>query len=209
MATARTETTRGPTYSTRAIWATPWHKGFLSMPLFALPLTVEVTRHMERPLNIIMATSMSLSARVQPQCDTSCKAHGVLDPSDWSPLTSTSDNMELPSAQSEEVPYNAHLSASLVPSTAQRMNEQDTIRQSVHSDSFSSGQQLLQCRGLPAVLLLSTSSTVRNTSPVPSPHCFRLVLLITILHRIRLTIQPVIMFHNLLSKELPSIYSGF
>jgi len=30
MATARTETTRGPTYSmTRAIGATPWQKGFI------------------------------------------------------------------------------------------------------------------------------------------------------------------------------------
>ena len=30
MATARTETTRGPTYSkTRTIWATPWQKGFI------------------------------------------------------------------------------------------------------------------------------------------------------------------------------------
>jgi len=177
MAIARTETTRGPTYSTRAIWATPWHKGFLSMPLFALPLTVEVTRHMERPLNIIMATSMSLSARVQPQCDTSCKAHGVLDPSDWSPLTSTSDNMELPSAQSEEDPYNAHLSASFIPSTAQRMTERDTIRQSVHK------RQFLQRAATPTVswppsgtILLSTSSTLRNTSPVPSPHCFQLAV---------------------------------
>jgi len=51
-------------------------------------------------------------------------------------LTSTSDNMELPSAQSEEDPYNAHLSASFVPSTAQQMTEQDTIRQSVHKRQF-------------------------------------------------------------------------
>ena len=54
--------------------------------------------------------------------DTSCKAHGVLDPSDWPPLTSTSDNMELPSARSEEDPYNAHLSACFVPSNATSNN---------------------------------------------------------------------------------------
>ena len=40
VATARTETTRGPTYSmTKAIGATPWQKRFHpSVPLFALPL---------------------------------------------------------------------------------------------------------------------------------------------------------------------------
>ena len=48
METARTETTRGPTYSmAQAIRAKMVH---LLMPLFALPLTVEVSRHMDRPL---------------------------------------------------------------------------------------------------------------------------------------------------------------
>jgi len=55
MATARTETTRGPTYSiTRGIWATPWQKGFVCrchcLHYHYIPLTVEVTRHMDRPL---------------------------------------------------------------------------------------------------------------------------------------------------------------
>ena len=45
--------TRGPTYSmTRATGATVWQKFsfHLLMPLFALPLTVEVTHHMPQPL---------------------------------------------------------------------------------------------------------------------------------------------------------------
>jgi len=55
MATARTETTRGPTYSmNRAIWATLWQKGFICrchcLRCHYSPLTVEVTRHMDRPL---------------------------------------------------------------------------------------------------------------------------------------------------------------
>jgi len=70
MATTGTETTRGPTYSlTRAIWATPWQEGFICrchcLHCHYSPLTVEVTRHVDRP---IMATLMTLSARVQPQC---------------------------------------------------------------------------------------------------------------------------------------------
>ena len=45
------ETTRGPTYSmARAIGATTWQKVHLLMPLHVLLLTVEVTRHMDRPL---------------------------------------------------------------------------------------------------------------------------------------------------------------
>jgi len=72
MATARTETTRGPTYSmTRAIGATPWQKGFIHqchcLRCYYSPLTVEVTNHMDRPL-ALMATSMSMSVRVPPQC---------------------------------------------------------------------------------------------------------------------------------------------
>ena len=57
MAAARTETTHGPTYSmTRAIWATPWQKGFICrchcLRCHYSPLTVEaeVTHHMDRPL---------------------------------------------------------------------------------------------------------------------------------------------------------------
>ena len=52
MATARMETTREPTYSmVRVIGATAWQKMLLlSMPLFALPLTVQVTHHMDQPL---------------------------------------------------------------------------------------------------------------------------------------------------------------
>ena len=59
----------------------------------------------------------------------------------WPPHSNThlnqgSDNMELPSTQSEEDPYNAHLSASFAPGTAQQMTEQDTISQSVHKRQF-------------------------------------------------------------------------
>ena len=45
-------------------------------------------------------------------------------------LGSTADDPEPPSAQDVD-PYNSHLSASFIPSTTQRMTEQDTIRQSV------------------------------------------------------------------------------
>ena len=45
-------------------------------------------------------------------------------------LDSTIDDPELLSAQNED-PYNAHLSASFVPSTTQWMTEQETVRQSV------------------------------------------------------------------------------
>jgi len=55
MATATTETTRELTCSmTRAIWATPRQKGFICrchcLRCHYSPLTVEVTRHMDRPL---------------------------------------------------------------------------------------------------------------------------------------------------------------
>jgi len=57
MATARMETTRGPTYSmTRVIEATPWQKSksFICRchcwHCYFSPLTAEVTRHMDRPL---------------------------------------------------------------------------------------------------------------------------------------------------------------
>ena len=64
--------------------------------------------------------------------------------------------MELPSAQSEEDPYNAHLSASFAPSTAQRMTEQDTIRQSVHK------QQFLQRAATPTVSWPPSGTTPVN-----------------------------------------------
>jgi len=70
MATARTKTTRGPTYSmTRAIGATPWQKGFTCRChcCHYSPLTVEVTRHMDRPLQW-PHLCLSMSARVPPQC---------------------------------------------------------------------------------------------------------------------------------------------
>ena len=47
-------------------------------------------------------------------------------------VNSTDGDTESPPAQEEdEDPYNTHLSGSFVPSTAQRMTEQETIRQSV------------------------------------------------------------------------------
>ena len=45
-------------------------------------------------------------------------------------LDSTIDDPELLSVQNED-PYDAHLSASFIPSTNQRMTEQETVRQSV------------------------------------------------------------------------------
>ena len=82
MATARTETTRGPTYSmTRVIWATPWQKGFICrchcFHCHYSPLTVEVTRHMDQPLQ--WPHRWACQRECNLSVDTSCKAHGVLD----------------------------------------------------------------------------------------------------------------------------------
>ena len=72
MATARTETTRGPTYSmTRAIWALPHGKKVSSVDAIVCVATIAThsrSRSSHGPTSPIMATSMSLSARVQPQC---------------------------------------------------------------------------------------------------------------------------------------------
>ena len=59
MATARTETACGHTYSiTAVIWATPWQKGLICQCRCL---------HCHGPNSPIMATLMSMSARV-PQC---------------------------------------------------------------------------------------------------------------------------------------------
>ena len=81
-ASARTETTRGPTYSmTRAIWANQWQKGFICqcrcLRCHYSPLTVEVTHHMDRPLQWLHRWACWREYHLS--VDTSCKAHGVLD----------------------------------------------------------------------------------------------------------------------------------
>jgi len=68
-ATVRTETTRGPTNAmTRAKVATPWQKGFTCwchcLRYHCSPLTVHLSCGPTSP----MATSMSMSVRVQPHC---------------------------------------------------------------------------------------------------------------------------------------------
>jgi len=85
MATARTETTRGPTYSmTRAIGATPWQKNFIRrchcLHCHYSSLTVEVTCHMDRPLqwshrwacrrecHLIVYTSCKAGVHAGPMC---------------------------------------------------------------------------------------------------------------------------------------------
>jgi len=83
MATTRTETTCGPTYPmTRVIGATPWQKGFIRrchcLRCHYSPLTVEVTRHMDRPLQ--WPHRWACRRECNLSVDTSCKAHGVLDP---------------------------------------------------------------------------------------------------------------------------------
>ena len=80
---SKDRTTRGPTYSmTRAIGATPWRKGS-SVDAIVCVATIAHSQWKSHsshgPTSPIMATSMSMSARVQPQCRQSCKAHGVLD----------------------------------------------------------------------------------------------------------------------------------
>ena len=46
-------------------------------------------------------------------------------------LESSDDDQELPSLQDVD-PYNAHLARTFVPSSAQRLTEQETIRQSIN-----------------------------------------------------------------------------
>ena len=46
-------------------------------------------------------------------------------------LESSDDDQELPSPQDVD-PYNAHLARTFVPSTARRLTEQETIRQSIN-----------------------------------------------------------------------------
>ena len=75
MATARKETTCGPTYSmTRAIEATPWRKGFtdLSMPLFCVA-TIEW---------LIAAVMPIMSVYRLPQGQYGCSAHVINLPQD-------------------------------------------------------------------------------------------------------------------------------
>jgi len=83
MATVRTETTRGPTYSmTRVKGATPWQKGFTCrchcLRCHYSPLTMEVTRHVDQPLQ--WPHRWACRQECNLSVDTSCKAHGVLDP---------------------------------------------------------------------------------------------------------------------------------
>ena len=108
-------------------------------------------------------------------------------------LDSTADDPEPPSAQ-DVVPYNSHLSASFIPSTTQRMTEQDTVWQSVQErDSLINSESVpLQCYGLPAVQHPSMSSAQRATCHVPSPLCSQLVLLI---------------LYHLLTAKLAIVYS--
>ena len=97
-------------------------------------------------------------------------------------LDSTIDNPEPLFAQDED-PYDAHLTTSFVPSTAQQMTEQEIVRQSVQERQPHQQQVApLRCHGLPAVQHPSMSSTQRVTFPVPSPHCSQLVLPILLLH---------------------------
>ena len=46
-------------------------------------------------------------------------------------LESSDDDQELPSLQDVD-PYNAHLARTFVPSSAQRLTEQETIQQSIN-----------------------------------------------------------------------------
>jgi len=81
MATARTETTRGPTYSMATMGATTWQKGFICQCHY-LHCHSQWKSLVTCPP---MATSMRAIAchRRWREChlsvDTSCKAHGVLD----------------------------------------------------------------------------------------------------------------------------------
>jgi len=89
------ETTHGPTYSmTRAIGATPWRRGSSVDAQYCLhchcrchclrchysPLTVEVNRHMDWPLQWPHRWACRRDQECNLGVDTPCKAHGLLDP---------------------------------------------------------------------------------------------------------------------------------
>ena len=83
-------------------------------------------------------------------------------------LDSTIDDPELLSVQNEN-PYDAHLSASFVPSTYQRMTEQETVRQSVQERQPHQQQVAPPTVSWPVLLtlllhdrLLSLSGTTSN-----------------------------------------------
>ena len=84
-------------------------------------------------------------------------------------LDSTIDDPELLCVQNED-PYDAHLSASFVPSTNQRMTEQETVRQSVQERQPHQQQVASPTVSWPVLLtlllhdrLLSLSGTTSNT----------------------------------------------
>ena len=84
-------------------------------------------------------------------------------------LDSTTDDPELLSVQNED-PYDAHLSASFVPSTNQQMTEQETVRQSVQERQPHQQQVAPPTLSWPVLLtlllhdrLLSLSGTTSNT----------------------------------------------
>jgi len=69
-------------FLTRAIGATPWQKGFICrchcLRCHYSPLTVEVIRHMDQSLQ--WPHWWACRRECHLSVDTSCKAHGVLDP---------------------------------------------------------------------------------------------------------------------------------
>ena len=84
MATARTETTRGPTYSmATAIWATPWQKGFICR-CHCLHATIV---HLQWK-SLVTWTDISNNGHIDEFVETHpAKRMGVLDPCACSNLT--------------------------------------------------------------------------------------------------------------------------
>ena len=78
-------------------------------------------------------------------------------------LESSADDQELPSPQDID-PYDAHLARTFIPSTAQRLIEQETIRQSINEQQPHQSSP----HGPLAVGHPSMSLTQRVTSLVPS-----------------------------------------
>ena len=97
-------------------------------------------------------------------------------------LNSTAEEQAMPSVQDVD-PYNTHLPGSFVPSAARRLTEQETIRQSVQERQ--SDQQPVATPTLswpPSGAIPINELPQRATCPVPSPHCFQLVMLTHVIH---------------------------
>ena len=80
----------------------------------------------------LLTTNTTVNVRINPEALAMLPEDGNLSGLHSVSLDSTEDDTGSTSAQDEDGdPYDMHLSDSFIPSTTQRMTEQETVRQSV------------------------------------------------------------------------------